>query len=52
MQETPPIFALEEISISFGGLQAVFECSFDLHKGEIFAPIVAGSCWRARIWSL
>jgi ABC-type branched-subunit amino acid transport system ATPase component len=52
MQETPPIFALEEISISFGGLQAVFECSFNLHKGEIFALIGPNGAGKTTIFNI
>ncbi len=52
MQETPPIFALEEISISFGGLQAVFECSFDMHKGEIFALIGPNGAGKTTIFNI
>ena len=52
MQETPPIFALEGISISFGGLQAVFECSFDIYKGEIFALIGPNGAGKTTIFNI
>ena len=36
-QETTPLVELKNISISFGGIQAVDDASLDLHAGEVVA---------------
>ena len=46
------IFALEDISISFGGLQAVNECSFDIHEGEIFSLIGPNGAGKTTIFNI
>jgi len=34
-----PFFNVDKLSISFGGLKALQDISFDVNKGEIFAII-------------
>ena len=46
------IFALEDISISFGGLQAVNECSFAIRDGEIFALIGPNGAGKTTIFNI
>ena len=46
------IFALEDISISFGGLQAVNECSFDIQDGEIFSLIGPNGAGKTTIFNI
>ncbi len=52
MATDKPIFRLEKISISFGGLQAVYECSFDMHKGEIFSLIGPNGAGKTTIFNI
>ncbi len=52
METDNPIFALEGISISFGGLQAVHRCSFDLKKGEIFSLIGPNGAGKTTIFNV
>lgn len=46
------IFALENISISFGGLQAVSDCSFNIHDGEIFSLIGPNGAGKTTIFNI
>ncbi len=46
------IFALEDISISFGGLQAVADCSFGIQNGEIFALIGPNGAGKTTIFNI
>lgn len=52
MQINEPIFELEDISISFGGLQAVNDCSFEIRKGEIFALIGPNGAGKTTIFNI
>jgi branched-chain amino acid transport system ATP-binding protein len=52
MQEEKPIFALEDISISFGGLQAVNDCSFYIRDGEIFSLIGPNGAGKTTIFNI
>ena len=46
------IFALEDISISFGGLQAVADCSFEIRDGEIFSLIGPNGAGKTTIFNI
>lgn len=46
------IFALEDISISFGGLQAVNDCSFEINNGEIFSLIGPNGAGKTTIFNI
>ncbi len=46
------IFALEDISISFGGLQAVNDCSFSIRDGEIFSLIGPNGAGKTTIFNI
>jgi len=52
MQNRHPIFKLEEISISFGGLKAVNECSFEIRKDEIFSLIGPNGAGKTTIFNI
>ena len=52
MQTEKPIFALEDISISFGGLQAVNDCSFNIRDGEIFSLIGPNGAGKTTIFNI
>jgi branched-chain amino acid transport system ATP-binding protein len=47
-----PIFSLEDVSISFGGLQAVNDCSFEIYDGEIFALIGPNGAGKTTIFNI
>ena len=46
------IFALEDISISFGGLRAVDDCSFEIREGEIFSLIGPNGAGKTTIFNI
>ena len=46
------IFALEDISISFGGLQAVNSCSFNIRDGEIFSLIGPNGAGKTTVFNI
>lgn len=52
MGEDRPFFTLKEVSISFGGLQAVHNCSFDMKKGEIFSLIGPNGAGKTTIFNI
>ena len=52
MQNRHPIFSLEGVSISFGGLQAVNDCSFDIRSGEIFSLIGPNGAGKTTIFNI
>ncbi len=52
MQDRHPIFKLENISISFGGLKAVDDCSFEIRKGEIFSLIGPNGAGKTTIFNI
>jgi branched-chain amino acid transport system ATP-binding protein len=52
MQDRYPIFKLENISISFGGLKAVSDCSFEIRNGEIFALIGPNGAGKTTIFNI
>jgi len=39
MAETPPLLQVSDISLSFGGVHALTDVSFDVKKGELFSII-------------
>jgi len=52
MKNSHPIFKLENISISFGGLKAVDDCSFEIRKDEIFALIGPNGAGKTTIFNI
>jgi branched-chain amino acid transport system ATP-binding protein len=47
-----PIFQLENISISFGGLKAVDDCSFEIRNREIFSLIGPNGAGKTTIFNI
>lgn len=47
-----PILKLNEISISFGGLQAVHRCSFEIGEGQIFSLIGPNGAGKTTIFNI
>jgi branched-chain amino acid transport system ATP-binding protein len=47
-----PIFKIENISISFGGLQAVDNCHFEINSGEIFSLIGPNGAGKTTIFNM
>ena len=52
MKNSYPIFKIEELSISFGGLKAVADCSFEIRKGEIFSLIGPNGAGKTTIFNI
>ena len=52
MQDRYPIFKLENISISFGGLKAVNDCSFEIRRGDIFSLIGPNGAGKTTIFNI
>lgn len=52
MQDKYPIFKLEGVSISFGGLKAVEDCTFEIRKGEIFSLIGPNGAGKTTIFNI
>src|SRR5210317_666436 len=52
IKDSYPIFKIEELSISFGGLQAVNNCSFEIRKGEIFSLIGPNGAGKTTIFNI
>jgi branched-chain amino acid transport system ATP-binding protein len=46
------IFALDDVSISFGGLRAVADCSFEIKNGEIFSLIGPNGAGKTTIFNI
>lgn len=46
------IFALDDVSISFGGLRAVADCSFEIKTGEIFSLIGPNGAGKTTIFNI
>ncbi len=47
-----PLFSADNISISFGGIKAVDEVTFDVAKGEIFAIVGPNGAGKSTIFNL
>lgn len=52
MKDSYPIFKIEELSISFGGLKAVNNCSFEVRKDEIFSLIGPNGAGKTTIFNI
>lgn len=52
MLATHPLLALEEVSLSFGGLKAVDRCSFEMKKGEIFSLIGPNGAGKTTLFNI
>jgi len=52
MSSTKPILIVEDVSISFGGLQALYQCSFSMEKGEIFSLIGPNGAGKTTIFNI
>ena len=52
MKDSYPIFKIEELSISFGGLKAVADCSFEIRKDEIFSLIGPNGAGKTTIFNI
>lgn len=52
MKDSYPIFKIEELSISFGGLKAVNNCSFEIQKNEIFSLIGPNGAGKTTIFNI
>ncbi len=50
--DAPPILELSEVSISFGGIRAVRDCSFVLHRDEILGLVGANGAGKTTIFDL
>jgi ABC-type branched-subunit amino acid transport system ATPase component len=46
------IFALDDVSMSFGGLRAVADCSFEINNGEIFSLIGPNGAGKTTIFNI
>jgi branched-chain amino acid transport system ATP-binding protein len=52
MKNNYPIFKIEKLSISFGGLMAVADCSFEVRKDEIFSLIGPNGAGKTTIFNI
>jgi len=52
MSRAKPILIVEDVSISFGGLQALYQCSFSMKKGEIFSLIGPNGAGKTTIFNI
>jgi branched-chain amino acid transport system ATP-binding protein len=52
MKNSYPIFKVEALSISFGGLKAVNDCSFEVRKDEIFSLIGPNGAGKTTIFNI
>jgi len=52
MSSAKPILTVEDVSISFGGLQALYQCSFSVKKGEIFSLIGPNGAGKTTIFNI
>lgn len=52
MSSAKPILIVEDVSISFGGLQALYQCSFSMKKGEIFSLIGPNGAGKTTIFNI
>jgi ABC-type branched-subunit amino acid transport system ATPase component/ABC-type branched-subunit amino acid transport system permease subunit len=50
--DAPPALALHDVSISFGGIRAVRDCSFALHRNEILGLVGANGAGKTTIFDL
>ena len=47
--QAPPVFALEKVSVLYGGVPAVADITFDIHVNEITAVIGPSGCGKSTL---
>lgn len=51
-EESRSILEVKDLSIRFGGLQALYQCSFNVRKGEIFSIIGPNGAGKTTIFNI
>ena len=52
MSAAPPLFAVENLSLRFGGLQALKDVSFEVAEGEVFAIIGPNGAGKTSVFNV